>query len=67
MDPAPPVRIALERERMKMCGDMTGTARIAIPVPDAAEVIALLDNQEIFAPGFEQLDAPADAGKASRR
>jgi hypothetical protein len=52
---------------MKMCGDMTGTARIAIRVPDAAEVIALLDNQEIFDPGFKQLDAPADAGKSSRR
>src|SRR5215470_18184026 len=39
------------------------TARVTILVPSAADIFALLNNQEVLHSPFEELDAHADAGE----
>src|SRR5215470_2638170 len=61
---ARPAGIALEGKGIEMRRHIARTARVAVLVPSAADIFALLDDQEVFHSRFEELDAHADAGEA---
>ncbi len=61
---AGPVRIAIERKRIKVRRDVAGASGILVYVPGAADVISLLNHQEIPGALLQKFDCHPQAGKA---
>src|SRR5690606_23090793 len=60
-----PIRLALEGIRVEVRLDVAGATRIGVVAPGPAHLVGLLEDDEIGAPRFEELDAhaePAEAG-----
>ena len=62
---AAPVGIGRERERVEVRGHVARAARVGVVAPGAAEVVGLLEDEEVVDPGLLQTDRHAEPGEAA--
>ena len=61
---ARPVRVGRERERVELARHVAGRPGVGVVAPGAADVVALLDHEEVGLAVLVELDRRAEAGEA---